>query len=90
MGSIAAFADIFSYWFHFLASDESSGSGDIVTRVKRPKTFLAIGFKCIAQEWHPTRNGSLTPDKVASGSGRRDGLFRFCCLKDVGETFDNR
>lgn len=28
-------------------------------------------FPNIAAKWHPTKNGSLTPDKVISGSGKR-------------------
>jgi len=36
-----------------------------------PERNLAAMFPKIAAEWHPTKNGSLTPDKVAPYSGKR-------------------
>ncbi|MDQ1351204.1 MAG: hypothetical protein QG657_1506 [Acidobacteriota bacterium] len=32
---------------------------------------LKVQFPDVAKEWHPTKNGALTPDRVTSGSGRR-------------------
>ncbi|HLX87796.1 MAG TPA: zinc-ribbon domain-containing protein, partial [Acidimicrobiales bacterium] len=32
---------------------------------------LAVTHPEIAAQWHPTKNGSLVPDEVSSGSGRR-------------------
>jgi len=32
---------------------------------------LATQFPAIAVEWHPTKNGELTPDQVVAGSGRK-------------------
>ena len=31
---------------------------------------LAFKFPSLAKEWHPTRNGDLTPEQVVSGSGK--------------------
>jgi hypothetical protein len=31
---------------------------------------LAARFPAIAAEWHPTKNGSLTPDQIVAGSGK--------------------
>ena len=37
------------------------------------KGFNDLAFKCpdIAREWHPTKNGNLTPDKVLCGSAKK-------------------
>ncbi len=32
---------------------------------------LALRFPKVAAEWHPTKNGNLTPDKVVAGSGKK-------------------
>jgi hypothetical protein len=32
---------------------------------------LAVGFPKLAREWHPTKNGSLTPSDVVAGTSRR-------------------
>ena len=29
------------------------------------------GYKHLVAEWHPTKNGTLTPDQVSYGSGKR-------------------
>jgi hypothetical protein len=36
-----------------------------------PKKTIAFLFPEVAAQWHPTRNGELTPDQVGAGSGRR-------------------
>lgn len=36
-----------------------------------PKTSLRATHPEVARQWHPTRNGELTPTDVMSGSGRR-------------------
>ena len=36
-----------------------------------PSRSLAVRFPEIAKEWHPTKNGTLTPDKIAAGSSKR-------------------
>lgn len=39
---------------------------------------LSLRRPDIAAEWHPTRNGELTPDQVSYGSGRRVWWLGFC------------
>ena len=41
----------------------------------------------LAAEWHPTRNGSLTPEDVVAGSGRR---VWWQCLKDSSHEWEVR
>lgn len=36
-----------------------------------PDTSLEFKFPEISKEWHPTKNGKLTPDKVTSGSNKK-------------------
>jgi hypothetical protein len=36
-----------------------------------PNRSLASRFPGIAKEWHPTKNGTLTPENVAAGSSKR-------------------
>jgi hypothetical protein len=40
-------------------------------KVVVPETSLATNFPDLALQWHPTKNGKLTPDKVTSGSNRK-------------------
>ena len=40
-------------------------------RGQRLKDPLSITHPQLAAEWHPTKNGDLTPDKVVAGSGRK-------------------
>lgn len=35
------------------------------------ETSLAVQFPVIAAQWHPTRNGAVTPDSLMPGSNRR-------------------
>ena len=35
------------------------------------KSFLAITHQKVAAQWHPTKNGDLTPDDVTAGSGKK-------------------
>ena len=42
-------------------------SGHRVTDVNR----LSINYPNVAKEWHPTKNGGLTPGDVSHGSGRK-------------------
>lgn len=44
---------------------------EIRSYMTKIKGSLAEKFPCIAVEWHPTKNGSLTPDKVKPHSGAR-------------------
>jgi hypothetical protein len=37
-------------------------------RPPKPGRSLANRFPYIATQWHPTRNGDLTPDRVTAGS----------------------
>src|SRR5262249_55679307 len=39
-----------------------------VTRQKQP---LSVTHPALAAQWHPTKNGALTPDKIPPGSGKR-------------------
>ncbi len=48
-------------------------------KVVTPKTSLATLFPDFAREWHPTRNGDLTPDDVTAHSDRK--VF-WQCLRD--------
>ena len=34
---------------------------------------LAFRFAELAKEWHPTKNGDLTPNDVTSGSNKKFG-----------------
>jgi hypothetical protein len=36
-----------------------------------PATSLARRFPAVAAQWHPTKNGELTPDRVVAASGKR-------------------
>jgi hypothetical protein len=36
-----------------------------------PETSLAARFPALAAQWHPTKNGGLTPEQVLPGSGRK-------------------
>src|SRR6266567_1070603 len=38
-------------------------------KIAQPATSLAAHFPHLAEEWHPTANGELTPDQVLPGSG---------------------
>lgn len=40
-------------------------------KVVVPETSLATNFPDLASQWHPTKNGKLTPDKVTTGSNRK-------------------
>jgi hypothetical protein len=40
-------------------------------KVLTDRTRLSMVFPSIATEWHPTKNGSLTPNDVFCGSGKR-------------------
>src|SRR5258707_766283 len=35
------------------------------------KAPLSISHPKLAAEWHPTKNGSITPDQVVAGSSRK-------------------
>ena len=37
----------------------------------RGSRYWVSGYKHLVQEWHPTKNGDLTPDQVSFGSGKR-------------------
>ena len=37
----------------------------------KKENSLAVKFPEIAKEWHPTKNGTLTPENVTYGSGKR-------------------
>lgn len=38
---------------------------------RRPRKTLAEAFPELAKQWHPTKNGDLTPDDVTPGSSKR-------------------
>ena len=38
---------------------------------KKYKNSLSYCYPDIAKEWHPTKNGSLTPDKISYGSNKK-------------------
>lgn len=46
-------------------------------RVPTPAQNLQVEHPAVAAEWHPERNGELTPATVVSGSGRR--AWWVCC-----------
>lgn len=51
----------------------TTGSGCPVCSGKRPKTGendLATRYPALARQWHPEKNGALTPEMVTSGSHR--------------------
>jgi hypothetical protein len=35
------------------------------------KKLLSITHSALAKEWHPTKNGDLTPDDITYGSGKK-------------------
>lgn len=37
----------------------------------RPRRILALTNPVLASQWHPTKNGALTPEDVAPGAGRK-------------------
>ena len=40
------------------------------TRIKREKVFVS-DLPNLAIDWHPTKNGSLTPYDITAGSGKK-------------------
>ena len=36
-----------------------------------PDSNLAVKFPEVAEEWHPTKNGALTPSEVTPGSHKK-------------------
>lgn len=54
-------------------SNRSSGSGCPYCAGQKvtPKTSLAVKNPKLAGEWHPSKNGALTPENVMLGSGRK-------------------
>ena len=46
-------------------------SGCPTCGVGRNRKSLGARFPAVAAEWHPTKNGALTPDQVAGGSGTK-------------------
>jgi rubrerythrin len=40
-------------------------------RLANPKNCLGVSNPTLASEWHPTKNGDLTPNDVTSNSGRK-------------------
>jgi hypothetical protein len=61
------------YWFtppsQVIAADYGCSvcAGKTVT----PSTSLATNYPDISREWHPTKNGKLTPDDFTWGSGKK-------------------
>ena len=55
-----------------LIIDTDSESGRILAQyaAKKHDNSLAVCFPEIAKEWHPTKNGGLTPDKINKASRR--------------------
>ena len=41
------------------------------SRTRQPRAILAEEDHELAQQWHPTLNGSLSPEMITAGSGRR-------------------
>jgi hypothetical protein len=54
-----------------IARTKGSGCPMCSGRIATPKTSLRRVFPAIARQWHPTRNGPLTPDELLPGSGKR-------------------
>lgn len=55
-------------------ADKVRGRGCAVCsghQVQRGKNDLASKYPEVAEQWHPTKNGRLTPQMVTSGSGRK-------------------
>ena len=46
-------------------------TGGVPSAVPKPGESLADLFPDVAAQWHPTRNGELTPTKLSYGVGRR-------------------
>ena len=46
-------------------------TGGVPSAVPKPGESLADLFPDVAAQWHPTRNGELTPTKISYGVGRR-------------------
>ena len=66
-------------WEARLADRTSKNSGcPYCYRRVTPETSLAAKFPEIAKDWHPTKNGDLTPDKVAPKSNKK---FWWICSK---------
>jgi hypothetical protein len=40
-------------------------------KIPTPRTSLRALNPALAAEWHPTKNGALTPDDVTAGSGKK-------------------
>jgi len=61
-------------WETKVGSRTSGGSGCPVHAGRKPlagSNDLATTFPDIAAQWHPTRNGYLTPDQVSAGSSKK-------------------
>ncbi|KAK9828680.1 hypothetical protein WJX72_001502 [[Myrmecia] bisecta] len=76
---------LLSCWSSPARSFASDVSASAAAKPKGPskllngRTSLAIAGPELAKSWHPTRNGSLTPDDVCALSNRkRDGRCPFC------------
>ena len=48
---------------------------------------LSKTFPKIASQWHPTKNGDLTPDKVTYGSKKK---VWWQCPKDINHVWDSQ
>jgi len=58
-------------WDAVIGSRGRCGCPFCANRCVTTETSLAGLASEIAAQWHPTRNGELTPDSVSTGSGRR-------------------
>lgn len=60
-----------SHTWEAVINSRSAGSGCPYCAGKRAtlSTSLLTMFPLVAQEWHPNKNGELTPDQVLPGSG---------------------
>ncbi|WP_161602188.1 zinc-ribbon domain-containing protein [Tautonia marina] len=65
----------------------SQGSGCPICQGRQasPATSLRALHPELAAEWHPTRNGDLTPDDVVPGSGRK---VWWRCRRDTSHEWD--
>lgn len=65
---------------------DSTGECKFCIRARNPKKpFLAEFSPELAKEWHPTKNGTLTPDKVKAGSSQKAWWI---CSKNPSHEWD--
>lgn len=76
-------------WAAAVGSRTGMGTGCPYCAGKRPSKTNCLAARCpeIAAQWHPTRNGELTPKDVTPGSQR---VVWWKCNRGVGHEWESR